>query len=370
MVFKGSERFPDAKTIAGVIDAVGGYFNAYTSDEITSFYVKLAANKVGTALDVLSDMLTTPKYEAKEIEKERGVITEEINMYEDDPASQLPVLLDATQYPGHPLGRPILGPKENIARFPRQEFLDYAATYLTPDRAILAITGDVSGATDAVLEPFLARFGGKSTAKFQKAPKPPAKRLSVKHRKTEQTHLGLALRGPALTDRPASLRLDILAMILGGNMSSRLFTEVREKRGLAYSVHANPDQLTDVGSLDVYAGVTNAKATQATKAIITELKRLRDGDLTDEEVAVGKESLRGTRALRWEDSTSLGTLYAMQQLLLGEMKTPAELLAEVSEVTRDELIALARELCTDDRLHLAVLGPQEQAPFEKLATLQ
>lgn len=369
MVFKGGERYPTFQKVNDAINQVGGYFNAYTSDEVTAFYVKAAATQVRVALDVLSDILASPLYDQTELDKERGVIIEEINMYEDEPSSQVPVLLDETIFPNHPLGWPILGPKDNINSFPRDYFADYTKRYFTPDRGVLVVTGNLDLATDKVVNEFVERFSGSSDAAPPSPPRPhDSAQFKLKKRKTEQTHLGLALRGPALADREASVRLEVLSMILGGNSSSRLFTEVREKQGLAYAVHSYPDQVTDAGSLDVYAGVSNDKAPQALSAILHELRRLRDGDLSDQEVAIGKESLKGTRALRWEDSTSLGTLYGIQHLLLGDIKTPAELLAMVEAVTKEEIVALAEELVVDQRLHAVVLGPQDKQKFQKLIT--
>lgn len=369
MVFKGGAHYPTFQAVNEAVNQVGGFFNAYTSDDVTAFYVKAAGDKAEVALDVLSDILTEPVYDQAELDKERGVIIEEINMYEDDPASQLPVLLDATMYPGHPLGRPILGPKKNIETFPRDFFATYTRDYLTPDRAVLAITGKLEAVTEELLAKYVGRFSGRSAAEHESAPSPHASpQFGLKNRKTEQTHLGLSLRGPSLRERDKTVKLEVLAMLLGGNSSSRLFTEVREKQGLAYAVHASTEQMVDVGSLDVYAGVTNEKAGQAMESIMTELKRLRDGDLTDKEVTIAKESLKGMRALRWEDSSALGTLYGLQQLLMDEIRTPAEILAEVEEVTKADVVAMAGELVRDSHLHVAVVGPQKAGTFTKHLT--
>lgn len=364
MVFKGGKHYPTFRLVNDAINQVGGYFNAYTSDDVTAFYVKAGGDQVEVALDVLSDILTEPLYDQIELDKERGVIVEEINMYEDDPASNLPVLLDAVMYPNHPLGRPVLGPKENILSFPRQYFIDYTKGYLTPDRGVLVITGKLDKLGDDMLRKYVDRFSGRSDKKHQDPPKPhDSPQFGLKERPTEQTHLGLSLRGPALKDRTKSVRLEVLAMILGGNSSSRLFTEVREKQGLAYAVHAVTEQMVDVGSLDVYAGVSNDKADKALAAIMTELKRLRDGDVTEKEVSIARESMKGMRALRWEDSTALGTLYGLQQLLLGKMESPEQVLEKIDAVTKDDIVGLAQEIVRDDGLHVAVVGPQGADKF-------
>ncbi len=371
MVFKGAKHYPTFAAVNTAINQVGGYFNAYTSGEVTAFYVKAAADKAEVALDVLSDILTAPHYDAAELDKERGVILEEINMYEDNPQDQLQLLLEATGYPDHPLGRSTLGPKQNISSFPRQVFVDYTAEYLTPDRALLVVAGNTDHVNGKLLEKYNSRFTGSSKTTAPPAPSEFAPRkVNVKQRKTEQTHLGLSLYAPPLTDRAASFQLDVLSMILGGNTSSRLFTEVREQQGLAYYVFSTPDQMIDTGTLNVYAGVTNEKAGQALGSVITELKRMRDGDFTEKELDIAKESLKGIRALRWEDSSALGTLYGLQQLLLGEVDTPAEIFAGFDAVTKDEVVRLAGELVTDAKLSVAAVGPQEQEELHKIATVE
>lgn len=370
MVFKGGERYPNFKAVGDAINQVGGYFNAYTSSEITSFYVKVAADQIRVALDVLTDILTVPTFDAKELDKERGVIIEEINMYEDDPSSQVPVLLDEVLFPRHPLGLTILGPKQNIRSFKRDAFDRYTKQYFTPDRGVLVIAGNTDTATEKLLDEFAGRFKGSNDEEPKAAPKPGSSpRFKLKKRKTEQSHLGVALRGPSMRDgREATVRLEVLSMILGGNSSSRLFTEVREKQGLAYAVSSYPDQLVDAGSLNVYAGVSNDKADKALASVLRELARLRDGDLSDAEVAIGKESLKGTRALRWEDSTALGTLYGLQQLLLGEIKLPHELLAMIEGVTKKDIVTMAGEIVSDDKLYAVAVGPQDGKKLTELVS--
>ncbi len=370
MVFKGAKHFPDFRSVNDAVNQVGGYFNAYTSDEVTAFFVRCGAANLEVALDVLSDILTTPTFAQVELDRERGVICSEIDMYEDDPASQVPVLLDQIMYPEQALGRPVLGPKRNIRSFNRQAFIRYREQYLTPDRAVLVIAGNLDTLTDQVLDCYLARFSGTSTVVPQPADtSQQAAQLAVRKRQTEQTHIGIALRGPALTDRERSYALDVLATILGGNTSSRLFTEVRERQGLAYAVHANPEQLTDAGSLDIYAGVAHDKAPAALGAILHELQRLRDGDLSDAELRIGKESLRGMRALRWEDTSALVALYGLQQLLLGQIITPHEILERLAAVSKEDVIAMAGQVVRSDGLNIGIIGPHRKSAFAKSGTL-
>lgn len=370
MVFKGSEHFPTFSDVNHAINSVGGNFNAYTGGEVMGFYVKLGAEKVEIALDVLSSILTTPKLDKDELDRERGVILEEINMYEDTPGDQIHMLLDKIAYPDHPIGWPTLGSKENIRSFKRGQFGEYMAKYLTPDRAVLAISGNVSRVTEKLLQKYNGRFSGSSDVAPVPAPDSFAPRkVAVRKRETEQTHIGMAMYAPTYADDIGSAQLSVLTMLLGGNSSSRLFTEVREKQGLAYYVYSIPEQLVDTGTLSIYAGVTNEKAGQALSSILRELKRVRDGDFTGKELDVAKESYKGTRALRWEDSTALGGLYADQQLLLGRVMTPKQIFEMIDAVTREDVGKLAADIVQDAKLSVAMIGPQDEDKIRKLATV-
>lgn len=282
-------------------------------------------------------------------------------MYEDDPASDIHNVLEAVTFPDHPLGRSTLGPKENIRRFTPGDFRKYNKVHQSPDRCVLVIAGKVDGIDQAALDDKLERFTGSSDVEPVPAESgQDAPRLTVKKKPTEQTHLGFALRGPALAERDQAPVFHVLAQILGGTMSSRLFVEVREKRGLAYYVRAMPDQITDVGALVIAAGVRNDQAVDATKAIIAELKRLRDGDLDEEELAMHKDSTLGRLALRWEDSQALADFYGEQQLLLNEVRTTDERKRELAAVTRDQVVAMAKEIVRDQGLNMAAIGPQDE----------
>ncbi len=369
MVFKGGETYQTAQAVADAVNKVGGYTNAYTSHEVTSFYVKSAADRVGVGLDVMSDYLARPNFDATELEKERGVIIEEINRSNDDPSDQLAEMMGRTRHGDHPLGRDVLGTKERIKAMPRDYFVDWVNRFYTPQNGILALTGNLAAVNDDLLNEITARF----THTGQSAPEPakPKKggHVAVMKKDIEQTHVGITVSAPHYGDREAVAVLDVLSMILGGNMSSRLFHSIREQQGLCYTVFSMPDLQIDDGVLYVYAGVPNDKADHALTAIYAELHRMGSGDLTDEELQIGKESLKGNRALRLEDSTSLGTYYAMQQLKLGSYESPHQMAQRIDGVTSEQVISLAKKLFVDDGLSVGVVGPQEQSKFERFATL-
>lgn len=369
MVFKGGKTYQTAQAVADAVNKVGGYTNAYTSHEVTSFYVKSAAERVSVGLDVMSDYLARPNFDATELEKERGVIIEEINRANDDPSDQLAELMGRTRHGDHPLGRDVLGTKERIKAMPRDYFVEWTNRFYTPQNGILALTGNLSAVTDELLNEITSRFTATGKGSPEPAKPHQGSRVAVLKKDIEQTHVGITVSAPHYGDREAVAILDVLSMILGGNMSSRLFHRIREQQGLCYTVFSMPDLQIDDGVLYIYAGVPNDKADHALAAIYAELHRMASGDLTAEELQIGKESLKGNRALRLEDSTSLGTYYAMQQLKLGEYETPQTMAERVDAVTAEQIISLAKKLFVDDGLSVGVVGPQQQATFERYATL-
>ncbi len=365
MVFKGSEKYPTFRDVNDTLTRVGAVNNAFTSSELTGFWAKVPAEHAEVPLDVLSDMLTKPQYDAAELDRERGVIIEEINMYEDDPAATAGELLEKVLYPDHPLGRSTLGPKKNISSFPREAFIEYARQHHTPDRGILIVAGNLKHLPEKAIETAVARFDGASDEKpvpWQSDQTAPA--LGVRHKKTEQTHLAMGFRAPSMQDRDKSVILAVLAMALGGTMSSRLFVEVREHQGLAYYVGAAADQYIDTGTLFIKAGVTNEKAAAAVTSILKEAGKVKNGELTEDELTMAKESLKGRLAFRWEDSTRLGEYFGEDQLLLGKTLPTDQILKMIGAVTVEDATTLAQDIIKDEHLNVAVVGPHNEATFK------
>ncbi|MSU76216.1 insulinase family protein [Patescibacteria group bacterium] len=365
MVFKGGKEYPNFTAVTHAFDKIGAISNAFTGAEVTGFWGKVRSAHIIDVADVFSDVLTGAHYDKKELDRERGVIIEEINMYEDDPQSTVMMMLEEVTFPKHPLGRSTLGPKANIKRFTPNDFRKYDSVHQTPDRMVLVIAGNLDGLDQPALDEKLARFSGSSDVQpepFTVTQTKPVFRL--KKKPTEQTHLGIAIRSIGMKDEKKSVILGVLAQILGGTMSSRLFVEVREKQGLAYTVRAIPDQNVDVGNLVVYAGLRHEKASKALAAILKEVKRLADGDISDDELNMHKDSVMGRLALRWEDSMALADFYGEQQLLLGKMTTTEEELKKIAAVSKDDVVQLANELTDDAKLNAAVIGPHEAKTFE------
>ena len=370
MVFKGGKTFLDAQAISQALDAVGGEFNAFTSQEFTGFYTKTASRHMKLGLDVLSDMVLHASIPDEELQKEKGVIVEEINMYEDIPMRKVDHLLSELLFGDTPLGRPILGTKESVTGFTRQDFIDYRTQFYFGSQCTIVIAGaiDEVAVKDLVQELFAELPKGQTylptPVHFMDGPK-----VLLQSTDSQQSHLMLAVKGYALA-HPKRFAYRILATILGGNMSSRLFTSVREQQGLCYYVRATPDTYVDCGVLACSAGVDNNRLHKAITAILHELTLLRDQPVLAEELERAKQFQLGKLLLSLEDSEEVAEFYGMQELLEHSLLTPDEIEAGILSVTVDEIQAIAQELFTNDNLRLAVVGPEKDAAtLEKLLVL-
>jgi predicted Zn-dependent peptidase len=371
MVFKGGVRYPSSQAITQALDAVGGEFNAFTSHEYTGFYAKTAAEHVGLSLDVLSDMLLHAKFPEEELAKEKGVIVEEINMYEDMPMRKVDYTLMELLFGDTPIGRSILGTKKSVTSFTSEDFLNYRKQFYLGRQCTIVVTGSVK--PDEVKKQVEHYFGAMPAGE---AYKPVAAqfihggdRIKIEPKKSEQTHFMLAAEAYPTTDaRRYALR--ILAVILGGNMSSRLFVKVREEQGLCYYVRANTDTYMDAGFLVASAGVDNSRLKHAVQAIVDQFKEIRDHGVTDEEMERAKSYLTGKTLLSMEDSEHVAEYYSAQDRMEGTRETPAEVLELLLKVTKADVTAVAQDIFQDQKLRLAVIGPDhESSHLEKILTL-
>lgn len=370
MLFKGTPRRPSAKLIAEAIESIGGVSNAYTSQDLTAYYAKVAASQATTAIDVLTDMIRHPLFEADQIEKERQVIGEEINMTYDDPDSWVNILLDDVIWPNHPLGQDVAGSHESLARINQPGLREFYQAAYHPQNLLVAVGGAFE--TEQVVRQIAERLGDwppGSRPTFAAAPPGQIEaRWRVEDRPIEQGHLCLAL--PALSrSHPDRYALSVLNAILGEGMSSRLFLNIREDRGLAYAVESGLNLLHDTGSLVIYAGVDPDRAPEALEAILTELARLRDEPVPPDELHKAKEFLKGRLVLGLEDSFSQTSWVATQKLLMDRVKLPAEVLQAYEAVTAAEVQAIAQKLIIPTAYNLAAVGPfGEGETFGRLLT--
>lgn len=379
MVFKGTTRYPNAQVLASAIDAVGADFNAFTSKEYTGYYVKAASKHLAVALDVVSDMILQPSIREEDLEREKGVIVEEINMYKDTPMHHVGNLFDQMMFRGSGLGHDIVGTKLLVQGFSPQNFRSFLQRWYGLGNLVLVVAGDERVVSDSKTLKLITEQFSKKTLEERPGDKVQVEsiiskvsplsphRLHVEYKKTEQAHLVLGWPGLRRSDERRYAQT-LLSIILGGNMSSRLFTEVREKRGLCYYVRADADSYHDIGVFGGSAGVDPERVDEALQVIIEQFKGVASGTLavTQEELTKAKEYITGSMALSLEESKSLAQFYGFRQLLHNEIETPEQALAKLSAVTLAEIAKLAQELITDSAVRLAVIGPfKEKHHFEQ-----
>lgn len=370
MAFKGTQKRPSALSISTLIDGMGGEFNAFTGKETTGYYIKSSANHIDLSMDVLSDMLQNSLFDQTEINKERGVILEEINLYEDTPARKIGDIYERLLYGNTPMGWDIAGEKEVIRSINREDFLLYMASLYSADNITVVVTGgiDTKKAEDLVEKYFgaMQKFPTKKYEKVVESQQKPA--ILIKHKTTEQVHIALGARTVG-TNSEDKYPLYLLAAILGGGMSSRLFSEVREKRGLAYYVRTSSDQYQDVGNLVTTAGVDAKRVEEAIKVIVDEYHKISNlthsassaqiSKITKDELKKAKEFVKGHLVLELEDSRSVASFYASQELLEEKIENPEEVLAKVDGVTLDQVDRVGEKYFVNTGLNLAVIGKFE-----------
>ncbi len=370
MCFKGTKKRPTSFDVCTVIEGVGGMLNAGTDKELTIYWCKVAQAHFHDALDVLVDILLNSRFDPAEIEKERKVIIEEINMSLDSPAQRVSMLIDELLWPGHALGRDIAGSRESVAAITRDMMLGYLARQYQPGRTALAIAGDIrhEEVVAAVNRAVAGWTKRKPSTDFTPYREQKGRRVLIEKRDTEQTQLCLALPGLSIV-HPERFKLDLLNVILGEGMSSRLFTQIRDNLGLAYSIQSYAEHFLDTGAVAVSAGVDAKNLRVAVKAILEELSRLREL-IPEAELAKAKELFKGRIVLRMEDSRSVAGWLGGQEILTGEILTVDQVIAIVDAVSAGELQKLAGELLVGDKLRLAVVGPvSPDEPLEDLLRL-
>lgn len=364
LMFKGTKRRPSSLHITKELDRYGAEYNAYTGKDLTVYYIKIDAAKTALAIDLLHDMLFKSKYDAAEMDRERGVILEEINMYEDNPGSVMEDQLEEIFFPDHPLGWNIAGPKENIRTITRDALVQYRDTHYVPERVTIVVAGSISKDVPVLLE----KTFGRVRAPKQKGehgyipfvtPVRTKPTIACRNKKTEQVQIGLAFPGYKYGD-PRVPAARFLSMILGGSMSSRLFTEVREKRGLCYSISAGHQSLEDTGVFTVSAGLERIRVEEAVRVIWEELQRIVTKGVTRDELVRAKDHLRGKMMIHFEDSASQGDWYGKQWVFQHKLETPEERLGAMDAVTLTDIRKVAAELFTLKGLHASLVGPFEK----------
>lgn len=368
MLFKGTEKRPDAISITEELDSIGGEFNAFTSKDTTGYYAKVDSKHVSRALDVISDMYLNSKFEEKEIKKEKGSIIQEINMFEDNPMRNIGDIFENLLYPGDPLGRDIVGDKKTVGSFKRKDFLDYRERFYVAGKTVVCIAGKFD--EKKILKEAGTMFSGVrrgkkiSSGRTQEKQKIPG--IIIKDKKTDQTHINLGVRTFGY-DHKDRFALSLLSVILGGNMSSRLFLEIREKRGLAYAVRTFVESYQEAGYLAMYAGVEHGNLELTIKTALLELQKMAKDGVSDKELKNAKEYWKGKAIMNFESSDEVAMFFVDQESRNRKTMEFSELIANIEKVEKKDILRVARNIFRNDRLNLAIIGPHKNK--ERLSKL-
>lgn len=355
MVFKGT-RSRSAQSIAREMDAIGGNLDAFTSKETICFNVKSLSDHVPIALDVLTDLVLNPIFARPEIERERGVILEEIKIDEDNPDVLVHELFIQSFWKGHPLGKPILGTTETVGRLGQEQLFAYHGDRFHAGNIIFSAAGnlDHDQFTAAVAEKFSGLAGGQTPAELS-APQPTARVILRNKKSLEQVQICLGVPSPPITDENRYITL-ILNTVLGGGMSSRLFQTIREERGMAYSVYSDLSPYRDTGTLCVYAGTSANKVMEVVDLVVAEFRKLKETPLSEEELTRAKDQVKGNVLLGLESSNSRMANLARQEMYFRQFFTVDEIIARISDVTAEQVQAMAQRLFNPDAIAITLLG--------------
>lgn len=358
MMFKGTKKRPTAQIISEELDGVGGNFNAFTGEERNGYWVKVDYTHLDLALDVVSDMLINSKFDKKEMDKERGVIIEEMNMVKDDPHRHVWDLLNRLMYGDQPAGRDILGTKEIISTVSREKLAEYYKKQYGAENMVLAVAGKFN--QKDILKKINKYFSKLNRQKPHDKPRVVENQqhpeMLINFKETDQTHLCLSFRAFDIFDERKYV-LAVLSLILGEGMSSRLFVRIREKHGLAYTIQSGTIHLTDVGYLAIYAGVNNDKIKKALTETLDEIKKIKIKGVTDAELKKAKDNFKGKTLIGLETSDEWASFIGGQEIITNRILYPEEMLKKINKVTRKDVLAVAKEIFQNEKMNLALIGP-------------
>lgn len=368
MAFKGTERRPQTLDIAKELDRIGGVYNAFTGKEFMGFWVKVDSRHFDLAADVLSDMLFNSLFKEEELQKEKRVIFEEINMIKDNPQEFVLEVWEKVLYGDQPAGWMISGEKETLEKISRQDILDYFRQHFSAENAVVSLAGNFEekNALKSIEELFKSFKSAPQVIKKEVQEIQNTPQILVNFKETGQAHLCLGVRAYNLFQKekyPSA----VLANLLGGIMSSRLFIKVREKEGLCYYIRTHLEHYTDTGYLVTHAGVDNNNIEKAIKIILAEYKDLAQKLVPDDELQKAKDNIKGHIYLGLETSDAWASFFGIQEILEKDIALPEAKLAEIEKVTADDILKIAREIFVPEKLNLAVVGPfKEEGQFHKI----
>jgi predicted Zn-dependent peptidase len=368
LYFKGTKKRPSPIAVAETLDRVGGIYNAFTGEDYTGYWVKVSSSNFDLALDWVSDIFFNSLLPKEEIEKERGVILEEINTYLDIPSLHIHDLWTELLYGDQPAGRPITGRRENILKMSRQELIGYRENQYVAQNTLVSVAGNINPVKVLKgVKKYFQKIKTKTSLKKEVVTENQTKpQLLLKFKETDQTHLSLGVRGYN-TFNPKKYTQELLASILGGMMSSRLFIEIRGKLGLAYSINTSTEDNPDAGYLVTGAGVDNKRIDVAISAILKEYKKISQKKVSKEELRKAKDHYKGTSVLYLEQSEAKASFFARQELLENKILTPEEVFDKIDKITSEDILLTARDIFKPEKLNLALIGPfKDKNKFQKL----
>jgi len=368
MFFKGTKTRPNKMELLEPLDRIGGMYNASTSEEVTSFFAKVDYKHLDIALDIISDILVNPRFDQKEVNKERNVIMEEINMYEDTPVQRIEDLWTELLYGDQPAGWPGLGTKKTVAELSRTQLKDYFNKYYLSSSTVICVAGNID--EKKAIKEVKSHFGRLKTGKTKPKEKVIESQKKPGHlihsKKTDQTHLLLGVKGYDLFNPKRFAQL-VLATILGGYMSSRLFMSIREERGLAYHISAVSQSNTDTGYVAAWAGVDNTKKKKVIKLILKEYIDLKNKKVSKSELNKAKDNIKGKVTLSLESSDAQASFYAGQEILTDKIYSLEDRIKKIDAVSAEDIQRIAKELFVPEKLNLALIGPfRDKNKFNKL----
>lgn len=369
MFFKGTIKRPTALILSSELDRIGGEYNAFTSKEYTGYWIKVSSEKTETALELVSDMLLNSKFETEEIEREKGTIVEELNMYEDNPLMKIEDMFESCLYGDTPAGWDTGGNIANVKSFKRADFIKYFKRQYGASSASLIVAGNVPKNTSSLVKKYFSAFpknAWKDKVKVKENQKAPV--ILTAHKKTDQITLSLGVRTLPVGHKDEFI-IKLLAVILGGSMSSRLFSEIRERRGLAYIVKTGVESYSDVGYLTTTAGIKLGSEEEAIKLIVEAYKKISEELVSDEELTRAKEMLRGRLAISLEASDDVANWYGRQAIYRKKYVTPIDYLTEISKISAADLRRVAKKVFVEHNLNLALIGPidkKKEASLKKV----
>lgn len=368
MCFKGTDKRPSAGDIAKEFDSIGAQNNAFTSNEVTGYWGKAHPKHTEKMLDLIADMYLNPTFPEKDLEIEKGVIVEEINMYEDLPQRLVYEVFDELLYGDQPAGWSVAGTRENVRSFSRKDFINYRKQHYVASATTIVVAGDVdvNDIFKKVAKAFSQISTGKKTAKKKVLEKQNGPAIKLKFKETDQTHLILGFRAFDLYDKRMPT-LSLLSTILGRGMSSRLFQKMRDQLGICYYVKSGINDLTDHGTFLVSAGVDSTRVEEGIEGILGELVRIRDEKVSEAELRKAKDCYLGNLYLGLESSDDMANFFGSQEIFKQKIKTPKDIEKEIEKITAEDISKVAKEIIQNKKLNLAIVGKyKDEGRFRKI----